>query len=182
MSDIDAALAARLRTERLERNWSMQELADRAGVSKAMIGRIEKGDASPTANLLAKLANALGLTLSKLLARTESDQRDHLAFDDQPVWTDPKTRYIRRSVSPAGTMGPELTEVTLPPDTTVHFDEPLHVVSSEQIVILDGELVYDGGQARVTLAKGDWFLTPASGARTFINRRQAPCRYLLVTQ
>ena len=52
----------------------MQELANRAGISKAMIGRIEKGDVSATANILAKLANALGLTLSMLLARTEADQ------------------------------------------------------------------------------------------------------------
>jgi len=181
IANIDALLAGRLRKERLERNWSMQDLANRAGVSKAMIGRMEQGEVSPTAHLLSKIANAFELTLSTLLARSESDQGEYLARDDQPVWVDPQTRYIRRSVSAAGAKGPDLAEVVLPPRTEVHFDEQSCALSSQQILVLDGGLVFEGPQKSFVLAAGDWLQVPDAGPRTFVNRKSEPCRYLLVS-
>lgn len=182
LDDIDAALADRLRTERLERNWSMQELASRAGVSKAMIGRIEQGTVSPTANLLSKIADALGLTLSMLLARTEGDHGDQLARADQQVWIDPETHYVRRLVSPAGAKGAELTEVTLPANTDVVFDDQSHAISSQQLVMLEGQLSFVGQRKTFSLTPGDWFQVPNNGPRTFSNRRKRSCRYLLISQ
>ena len=51
MDDTTPALAARLRLERDARGWSLGDLAQRSGVSKAMISKIERGEASPTAAL-----------------------------------------------------------------------------------------------------------------------------------
>ena len=44
--DTDAALAARLRRERESRGWSLADLAARSGVSRAMVSKIERGEAS----------------------------------------------------------------------------------------------------------------------------------------
>ena len=68
-SDLTASLAARLRAEREERGWSIAEMAERSAVSRAMISKVERAEASPTAARLGRLASALGLTLSTLLAR-----------------------------------------------------------------------------------------------------------------
>ena len=57
-NDIDATLGARIRLERESRGWSLTELARRAAVSRAMIHKIERGESSPTANLLSKLSGA----------------------------------------------------------------------------------------------------------------------------
>ena len=180
-SDIDRALATRLKTERHTRNWSMQELANRAGISKAMIGRIEKGDVSATANILAKLANALGLTLSMLLARTEADQGDHLSRDQQPVWVDPETGYIRRSISAAGVRGAEVTEVTLPGKAEVRLDVQTHAITAQQLLMLEGALIFECGHKAFRLARGDWLRTPDSGPRVFRNPQSKPCVYLLIS-
>ncbi len=177
---IDQALASRLRLERRERKWSMQDLAKQSGVSKAMIGRIEKGEVSPTANLLCKLADAFGMTLSTLLARAENGQGEHHPFTHQQVWTDPESRYVRRSVSPPAAKGAEITHVTLPAQTRVAFAEQSQAIYTQQILVLTGELTFDTGVKRYRLKAGDWFQAPETGPRTFVNEHDAPCQYLLV--
>src|ERR1700742_595622 len=94
--DIDTAVAARIRGERTARRWSLDDLAERSSVSKAMISKIERGEASPTAALLGRLAAAFGLTLSALLAETEIPVRGPVRGADQTLWRDPATGYIRR--------------------------------------------------------------------------------------
>lgn len=53
-------LAARIRSQRIEREWSQFELAERAGVSRPTVARVERGDDVSTATLV-KVAGALGL-------------------------------------------------------------------------------------------------------------------------
>ena len=50
---------------------STSALAERSGVSRAMIAKIERAEAQPTAALLGRLSGALGMTLSELIARAE---------------------------------------------------------------------------------------------------------------
>ncbi|HWA48738.1 MAG TPA: helix-turn-helix transcriptional regulator, partial [Dongiaceae bacterium] len=71
---LDAQIALRIRAEREARDWSLDELAQRSGVSRAMISKVERQESSPTAVLLGKLSAAFGLTLSQLLVRAEQGQ------------------------------------------------------------------------------------------------------------
>ena len=73
LASLERSLAARLRMEREARGWSLSDLAQRFGVSRAMISKVERAEASPTAALLGRLSGAFGLTLSTLLARAEGD-------------------------------------------------------------------------------------------------------------
>jgi transcriptional regulator with XRE-family HTH domain len=68
-------IAARVRTERERRRWTLAQLADASGVSQAMISRIERGESSPTAVVLGKLSAAFQLSVASLLALAEG-QRD----------------------------------------------------------------------------------------------------------
>src|SRR5882757_3204083 len=95
---VDAALADRLKQERETRGWALAELAERSGVSKAMISRVERGEASPTAALLGRLSAAFGLTLSQLFARAEGAGQ-LMRRAEQPAWQDPETGFRRRSLS-----------------------------------------------------------------------------------
>ncbi|MGW1723466.1 helix-turn-helix domain-containing protein [Streptomyces sp. NPDC002306] len=64
-------IAARVRSERERRRWTLARLADASGVSPAMISRIERGESSPTAVVLGKLSAAFQLSVSSLLALAE---------------------------------------------------------------------------------------------------------------
>ncbi|MEU2778907.1 helix-turn-helix transcriptional regulator, partial [Streptomyces sp. NPDC007162] len=66
-----ARIAARVRTERERRRWTLAQLADASGVSAAMISRIERGESSPTAVVLGKLSAAFRLSVASLLALAE---------------------------------------------------------------------------------------------------------------
>ena len=67
VDNFDARLGAKIEGERDRRGWSLRDLADRAGVSRAMISKIEHGQVSATAALLGRLAAAFDLSLSQLM-------------------------------------------------------------------------------------------------------------------
>src|SRR3954470_23071590 len=113
-NDPTHGISHRLRLEREARQWSLGTLAERSGVSKAMISKIERGESSPTAMLLGRLSGAFGLTLSAMLARAELQAGRLLRAADQPQWTDPETGYVRRHVSPATEIPVEIVQVDLP--------------------------------------------------------------------
>jgi transcriptional regulator with XRE-family HTH domain len=60
-ADIHDRLAARLRGLRAERDLTLDGLAERAGVSRSMISLIERGESSPTAAVLDRLASPIEL-------------------------------------------------------------------------------------------------------------------------
>ena len=63
---INQRIAERVREFRAERGLSLEVLATKSGVSRSMISLIERGESSPTAVVLDKLAVALGVTLATL--------------------------------------------------------------------------------------------------------------------
>src|SRR5215831_8711645 len=96
-ANLDIKLAARVLAERQQRGWSVAELAATSGVSRAMISKIERAEASPTASLLVKVAAAFGLPLSLLLARAEGEASRLSRAADQQCWQDPESGYRRRA-------------------------------------------------------------------------------------
>lgn len=161
MQDTDAVtdhLAARLRTEREARGWSIGDLAARSGVSRAMISKVERNEASPTAVLLGRLSGAFGLTLSTLLARTEGDATGDGRLSraaQQARWTDPGTGYVRRSVSPPGAV-PELVQVELPPGARIEYPKSAFTFLRGQCVwVLSGTLEFVEGALTHRLRRGD---------------------------
>jgi len=65
---------------REERGWSQEVLADKADLNRSYVGEVERGTAMPSLSTVAKLATALEVSASTLLARCEQyAQRDLLA-------------------------------------------------------------------------------------------------------
>ncbi|MBE8521400.1 helix-turn-helix transcriptional regulator [Amycolatopsis sp. H6(2020)] len=172
-------LAATVHAARTSQGLSAAALADRSGVSRAMIGKIERGDVQPTAALLAKLSAALGLTLSELIARAEGDERRLVRAAEQPVWVDPDTGYRRRSVSPAAGRPLELVEVELPPGVEVPLTSGTYAFLHQQIWVLAGQLrFHEGGQVH-ELDAGDCLQLGPAADCVFVNPGSVPCRYLV---
>ena len=73
-STLDSQISARLRKLRAERNWSLDELARRSGVSRATLSRLENAEVSPTASVLGRLCAAYGLTMSRLMRMVEDEE------------------------------------------------------------------------------------------------------------
>lgn len=67
-------LGARIRKRRHQLGLTQEQLAERAGVSKETVGRIEQGTGSPALITISRVANALGTTGSALIAGQASDE------------------------------------------------------------------------------------------------------------
>ena len=180
--DSDAiALAGRLKAEREARGWAIAELAARSGVSRAMISKVERAEASPTAALLGRLSGAFGLTVSTLLARAEAGGGGALyRADAQPRWRDPQTGYLRRAVSPPGA-DPELVQVELPPGARVAYPAASYALLRGQCVwLLEGALEFEEGGAVHRLEPGDCLALGPPADCAFVNPSPgAPARYVV---
>ncbi len=172
------AIAARLKIEREARGWSLAELAERSNVSKAMISKIERGEASPTATLLGRLSGAFGLPLSILLALSERLPDRLSARDAQPVWHDPETGYTRRAVSPPNS-GMEIVEVSLPAGVRVPYPASAFAFQQQQIWVLEGELEFREGEVVHHLRQGDCLLLGPPAECVFFNPGTVAVRYVI---
>ena len=65
--DVAAAIAQTTRRLRGERQWSLDQLAGRSGVSKGMLVQIEQARTNPSIGTLSRLADAFGVTLAEMV-------------------------------------------------------------------------------------------------------------------
>ncbi|MEV0180000.1 XRE family transcriptional regulator [Streptomyces sp. NPDC050625] len=184
-------IATRIRTERERRRWTLAQLADASGVSRAMINRIERGESSPTAVVLGKLSAAFQLSVSSLLALAEGAADDTAPLDgdgetgsvrrrgDAPEWSDPATGYRRRQIT-----GPhfpaEIAEVRLPAGARVPYPAAAFAFLRQVIWVLDGHLTFHEGDVVHELDEGDTIALGEPCPRVFANTSGAECRYAVI--
>jgi transcriptional regulator with XRE-family HTH domain len=174
------SLASRIALEREARGWSLADLAERSGVSKAMISKVERGEASPTATLLGRLSGAFGLTMSTLLARAEHGGGRLSRAAEQPRWQDPATGYIRQQVSPQSGLPLDLVRVELPAGARATFPASSYTFNRHWIWLLKGKLNFHEGDTVHRMEPGDCLFLGSPTECTFETRGREPCTYLVV--
>ena len=176
--DPSDVIAQRIKLERSARHWSLAELSDKSGVSKAMISKIERGESSPTATVMGRLSGAFGLPLSVLLARAEQLGERVSRRHQQMLWTDPQTGYTRRIISPLGSVQEHL-EIELPPQVRIAYPASAFAFQHQQVIVLSGVLVFMEGAQEHRLEQGDCLQLGLPQACTFSNPSTTPCHYLI---
>ncbi len=172
-------LADRLKLERESRGWSLADLAERSGVSKAMVSKIERREASPTAATLVRLAAAFDLTLAALLARAEAPAGPVVRAADQPLWRDPASGYIRRQLFERADHPLELVAIELPPGARVGLPAASYARIRQVVWVIGGALVVEEEGVRRELASGDCLAFGPPADTTFANETNEPCTYLV---
>ena len=181
VDDTGARIARRLRLERDTRGWSLAELAERSGVSKATISKIEREELSPTAVILVRLASAFDLTLAGLLVRAEGDGEQNMVSRaaDQPVWRDPATGYSRRQVFGRPDHSVEIIQVEMPAGKSVVLPASSYARIRQAVWVQSGQLVITENGERHELAPGDCLGFGPPAETTFANESKVPCTYLV---
>jgi transcriptional regulator with XRE-family HTH domain/mannose-6-phosphate isomerase-like protein (cupin superfamily) len=181
-SDLNQRIGGRVRALRGARGLSLDALAGKAGVSRSMISLIERGESSPTAVVLEKLAAGLGVTLPALFDAPAAAHGPVARREDQPQWRDPASGYVRRNVSPPGVSQPmQIVEVRFPAGASVAFetgirDAPVH----QQIWILEGMIAIALGEETFELREGDCLAMQLDRPTMFHNPTRKPARYAVV--
>ena len=178
---IDDRIAQRLRDLRAERGWSLDALAERSGVSRATLSRLENAEVSATASVLGKLCAVYGLTVSRLMHMVEDDFAPLVRRDAQPLWTDPETGFRRRSVSPpTRSLAAEVLECDLDPGTRITYDDAPKPGLEYHLFLLDGRLGVTVDGRRHDLQAGDCLRYQLFGPSAFATPDDCGARYVLV--
>lgn len=180
--DINGRIAGRVRELRAARGLTLEALAEASGVSRSMISLIERGQTSPTAVVLDKLAAGLGVTLASLFEEAAATPDPVSRRSAQVEWRDPGSGYLRRNVSPAGFASPmQIVEVTLPPGAGVAYESgPRAVATHQQVWVLEGSIEVAVGADRHQLATGDCLAFVLDRPTAYRNPSASPAHYAVV--
>jgi len=177
---VEQRIAQRLARLRADRGWSLDVVADRTGISRATLSRLERAELSPTAAMLGRLCTVYGWTLSRLMADAETRPPNVARAADQTVWTDPESGYRRRAVSPpaAGLRG-ELVEVHVPAGASVSFDASPVAGLEHHLWMLQGALLLEIDGVQYRLRAGDCLRYVLRGSTRFQSTGTREARYLV---
>jgi len=179
VDDLSQRLAQRLRLERASRGWSLADLAERSGVSKATISKIERAEVSPTAVVLVRLASAFDLTLAGLMLRAESQGGRLSRAAEQAVWRDPETGYVRKQVFSRPAHPVEIVRVELPARQRVTLPASSYAHIRHLVCVQSGSLFITEGGERHLLGAGDCLGFGPPADTTFANENATPCVYIV---
>jgi transcriptional regulator with XRE-family HTH domain len=183
-SDLNQRIAERVRELRALKGLSLEALAAKSGVSRSMISLIERGESSPTAVVLERLATGLGVMLASLFdaPAAHAPANPVARHADQLQWQDPASGYLRRNISPPGVPQPmQIVEVHFPPGGRVAFetgarDARVH----QQVWVFEGAIDITVGEARHALREGDCLAMQLDQPTMFHNPTRKPARYAVV--
>jgi transcriptional regulator with XRE-family HTH domain len=179
VDDASARIARRVRLERDARGWSLADLAERSGVSKATISKIERQEMSPTAVILVRLAGAFDLTLAGLLLRAEGGGERLSRAADQRVWRDPETGYLRKQVFSRPDHPLEVVQVEMPAGRRVVLPASSYAHIRQVVWVQVGDLVILEGGERHVLGAGDCLGFGPPSEVTLANETSTSCTYVV---
>ena len=154
-------LASTLRALRNERGWSLDRAAQETGVSKAMLGQIERGESSPTIATLWKIATGFHTSLSSFLEPLPAAMERGLIYRSLRA-TRSQHRNGGMLVEPLFPYDPgygfEIFELTLLPGYE-RLSEAHEAGVSEHVIVLHGNMD--------VLVEGEWISLAAGDALRF---------------
>ncbi|MBX6396466.1 MAG: helix-turn-helix transcriptional regulator [Alicyclobacillaceae bacterium] len=167
---------------RRKQGLTLEELSKRSGVSRSMLSQIERGEKHPTLPVACQIAEALGVTVSRLLGEERPREVAVIRKHQRLVFRDEQTGFERHLLSPAfPSKGVELLLNIMPPGGE-SGTFPAHAPGvREYLAVLQGHLaVMLGEEHSYELDEGDAMYFEAAVPHRFINRGREECRYVLV--
>ena len=174
-----AAIGARVKQERRARDWTLDRLAEVAGVSRRMVVSVEQGSVNPSVGTLLRLSDALGIGLPALVEPPELHSvKVTRSGEGAELWTGTTGG---RGVLVAGTCAPDVVELwdwSLGPGDTHETDA--HASGTKELLhVLEGTVTVDVADRLTVLEVGDALTFPGDLPHTYANTGTSPARFSL---
>ncbi|GAT67484.1 helix-turn-helix transcriptional regulator [Planomonospora sp. ID91781] len=176
---ITAAIANNVRAQRAHRQMTLDELAARSGVSRGMLVQVEQGRTNPSINTLTRIADALGVTVARMVEVSDTPVVRVVHPADVVTFAHGRASAARLLV---GTDAPAILELwdwRLAPGD--HHDGDAHPPGTrEMLTVLEGELtltVY--GRSHVVGTDGAVVFS-ADRPHRYANEGEGPLRFVMV--
>ena len=176
---LSRAVGLRVRQERKNRDWTLDQLASAAGVSRRMLVNIEQGGVNPSIGTLLRISDALGVGLPALVEPPASRAtRITRQSEGAVLWTGPSGG---RAILVAGTESPDVVELwdwTLAPGE--RHESEAHVAGTRELLqVQDGALTVDIGPHSHELEAGDAMAFHGDAAHSYSNSTPERVRFIL---
>ena len=178
-SALASAIGARVRQERQARHWTLDRLAEAAGVSRRMVVNVEQGAANPSVGTLLRISDALGVGLPALVEPPEQKPvKVTRGGDGAALWT---SDAGGRGVLVAGTAPPDVLELW---DWTLargdHHVSEAHTPGTQELLqVHEGRIALEVAGQSVTLEAGDAVAFPGDVEHSYRNPGPGPARFSL---
>ena len=175
-----SAIGVRVRQERQSRRWTLDQLAESAGVSRRMVVNVEQGAANPSVGTLLRISDALGVGLPVLVEPPQPKPvKVTRQGDGATLWS---SESGGRGVLVAGTEPPDVVELwewTLGPGDR-HMSEAHTPGTRELVQVQQGTITVEVAGRSVTLDAGDAAAFPGDVAHAYTDPHTEPARFSLV--
>jgi transcriptional regulator with XRE-family HTH domain len=175
-AELAGRVAANLREHRRRRDISLDQLAQRTGVSRAGLSQIETRRTNPSIGILWKVASGLGIPFAELIGEGQ-DAVSVLRRNEAQVLRSTDRKFESRPLMPAsGNNQVEVYELRLTARSR-HASETHGAGTRELVVVLSGVLRMVVGERSEDLVAGDSMLFNANTAHAYENTGGSEARY-----
>ncbi|AGX44308.1 helix-turn-helix domain-containing protein [Clostridium saccharobutylicum] len=171
MKDLNLIIGNKLKEIRNKRNLSLDEVSKLTGVSKAMLGQIERGQSNPTVSTLWKIATGLKVSFSLFIDENQDDLKvinqnniDPIIEDDNRMKLYPIFPFDVKS-------GAEIFTIELESNCN-HISTPHSEGVEEYIIVTEGEIEMDINNRKFVLQKGNSIRFMANQPHSYMNTSQ----------
>jgi transcriptional regulator with XRE-family HTH domain len=174
-------LARRIHALRTTRQLSLDGLAECCGVSRSMLSLIERGETSPTAVVLDKIATGLGVVLASLFDDPSVPASPIARGGERIPWRDPQSGYVRRNLSPPNFPSTvQLAEIMLPAGAYVSYETAARAPTiHQQVWVQEGEIEITIDKTTYRLAPDDCLAMQLDAPIAFRNPTRKKARYVV---
>lgn len=179
MNRINIVLAENLRHLREQRRLSLDTLSRLTGVSKSMLGQIERGEVNPTISTVWKISDGLKVSFTQLTSRAEEDFEEVDALASEPL-VDDGGRFRNYPVFAFDSNRRfEVCYIEIEPDGRLEA-EPHQEGTQEFLTAFSGRLAVGIEDKIVTAERGGGIRFRADRAHSYHNLSEEPCRVCMV--
>ncbi|HEX2052192.1 MAG TPA: cupin domain-containing protein [Actinomycetota bacterium] len=156
MQDVITAIGPKIRQLRKQKDLSLQQLAERSGVSAATIHKIERNGMVPTVTTLMKIAGALNRSVAYFVDEQEEAKPVvyTAASEKRAVFTSKQGLDLRGITGPYGLFFMAGAIATVEPGA-ISGAKPMEHPGEELVLVLSGSLVFEIEGEQYILEEGD---------------------------
>jgi len=165
---INKVISENLRNIRTKMNYSLDKVSELTGISKSMLGQIERGESTPTVTTLWKISNGLKISFSSLM-ECESNDTEIITQDKIPKLDDTSDGC---TIYPFIPYSPEIKFESYIMDLaprSIHSSEAHANANYEYVYVINGELGIDVNSTIHNVKENQMLKFNANSAHIYLN-------------
>jgi Predicted transcriptional regulators len=168
MESLSALIGRNLYDIRRKKNLSLDKVAELTGVSKPMLGQIERGISNPSVAVLWKIASGLNVSFTYFIEEKKDDTRYIRIKDIQPLYECQHKMAAYPLFPYDANRKFEIFTIYLQPGCN-HVSNPHNDGVEEYIIVTEGTMELVIAEAVYQLAQGDALAFSANKGHSYCN-------------